>query len=102
MTHHRMDPKERSAEILDAALVAAERHGLLKMTRDDIARIADVSPGLVSARLGTMGDIRRVVMRHAVRKSNIAVLSQGLALRDKHALRAPEDLKKQALEHLLK
>lgn len=96
----RMKPKDRRAEVLEAALRAAEQFGVLSMTRDQIAVLANCSPGLVSARLGSMENTRASVMRLAVKRGSAAVVAQGLALRDKHALNAPEDLKKRALEHL--
>lgn len=86
------DPKVRKEAILESALAMAAAHGYHQMTRQQIAAHAQVSPALVSHYLGTMEAMRRDVMRHAVKVKNLAVIAQGLALKDRHALRAPSDL----------
>jgi len=75
---------------MTAALAVAERDGYMRMTRDAIAAEADCSPGLVSAYLGTMPAMRRAIMRAAVTRKVLPVVAQGLAMRDKHAMDAPE------------
>lgn len=98
----RMRPSDRRAEILDAAVRAAAAHGWQRMTRDDVARVAQASPGLVSARLGTMEKLRDEVMREAVRREVLEVVAEGVALRHRHALKAPEDLQQRALARLIR
>lgn len=49
----------------------------------------------MSARLGTADAIRRSVMRAAVREGTVAVVAEGLALRDKQAMRASPELRAQ-------
>ena len=98
----RMKPADRRLEILEAALVAAQRHGWARMTRDHVAAVAKTSPGLVSARLGTMDALRGHVMRLAVRQGVESVVAEGLALRHPAALKAPDDLKARALASLIK
>lgn len=93
MTHTRLSPDIRTEQLLDAALALAAASGLRTMTRDALAEAAGVSPGLISARLGTMDAMRRSVMRAAVTQGCIPVVAEGLALRDKHALRADEALR---------
>lgn len=89
----RLEPKERTEHLLDAALRLAERSGWQALTRDAIATEAGVSFTLVTHRLGTMDAIRRSVMRHAVVKRCVPVVAQGLALGDAHARRADDELK---------
>ena len=79
--------------VLTAALSVAEVKGYARMTRECIAVAAAVSPALVSLRLGTMVELRRAVMRAAVKRRNIAVVAQGLAAGDPHAQRADASLK---------
>jgi len=79
--------------VLTAALSVAEVKGYTRMTRECIAVAAAVSPALVSLRLGTMVELRRAVMRAAVKRRNIAVVAQGLAAGDPHAQRADASLK---------
>jgi AcrR family transcriptional regulator len=90
------NPKDRKASILDSALRVAEKIGYQQMTREQIAKQADVSPALVSHYLGTMAEMRRTVMRHACTVKNLPVIAQGLASRDKHALRVPADVREAA------
>lgn len=95
MTEH---VKERTAALLAAALQAALAHGWGKVTREQIAAQAGVSPALVSARLGTMDAMRRSVMRAAVRQRCLPVIAQGLVARNAHALAADAGLRQEAME----
>ncbi len=65
----RMTPDARKAAILEAALVAAKRHGLARLTRDHVADAAGVSAGLVSARLGDMDRVKQAVRDLAKRRN---------------------------------
>lgn len=96
----RMKPADRRAEILDAAVRTAAAVGFMRMTRDDIARTAGCTGGLVSARLGTMEKLRDEVMRQAVKHEVLQVVAEGMALRHRHAIKAPADLQKRAAASL--
>lgn len=98
MKTKRLPPEAREALLIDTALKLAAKHGLSTLTRDQIAEAADVSPGLVSARLGTMVAMRRTVMRQAVARGDVKVVAQGIAMRDPHALKAPAELRAKAAE----
>lgn len=97
MTHHTSAVTEK---LLCAALVVAAAKGYNRMTRDDVAVEAGVSPALVSLRLGTMEAMRRRVMRAAVRRSVTAVVAQGLVARDRFAESASVDLREKAARSL--
>ena len=92
----RVSPKLRREQILAAAVELAKTDGYHKMTRDDIAKRAGVSTGLVTKYFSTMPALRRDVMRAAVRNNVAEVVAQGLANRCSHALKASPELKKQA------
>lgn len=92
MTAH-VPTADRTRDLLAVALRLAAAEGWRKLTRESIARSAGVSPALVTLRLGTADAIRRSVMRAAVRDRCVAVVAEGLALRDKQALRADESLR---------
>lgn len=94
MTEH---TKARTEELLAVALTVAAEHGYNRMTRDQIAAAAHVSPALVSARLGTMDAMRRSVMRAAVKGNVLKVIAQGVLARDRHALAAPIELQRAAM-----
>lgn len=95
-TTERMNPEQRTNELLAVALRVAAARGWRTMTHADVAQAAGVSQGLVVARLGTKQQMLRAVMRRAVAEGSVAVVAEGLALKDKHALRADEALRERA------
>lgn len=95
---NRLDTQLRKTQMLEAALSLAAVHGFNRVTREQIARVADCSTGLVSLHCGTMPDLRRDIVRAAVRLENLVVLGQAIAAGDAHARRAPEELKRRALD----
>ena len=100
MKRTRKKPDARRTEILNAAIAVAAAEGLRNTTRDLIAARCDVSPALVSLHLGTMEQLRRAVMRAAVDMEVLSIAAEGLATRDPHALKAPEELKRRAAASL--
>lgn len=92
--------KPTNDEILSFALKLAQQDGYRDVTRERVATAAGISPALVSVRLGTMVDFRRKLMRFAIMRRCLPVIAQGLAARDRHAMRAPDELKQQALASL--
>lgn len=100
MTKQRLRPDDRRDQILTAAVKLAEEHGYSKITRDQIAAAAGCAPGLVSHYFATMPQLRRAIMRAAVKAVNLAVIAQGLGVGDPHAKKAPTDVKTKALKLL--
>lgn len=96
-----MSRKIESSRILDAAVFVAKRDGFNKINRDQIALKAGVSTGVVSQAFGTMIKLKRTVMRHAIHSEIIEIIAVGLGVRDKTAMKAPDELKRRALESLL-
>ena len=96
----KMHPADRIAQILDAALVVASKVGYARLTREDIAKRADVPASLISYHLGTMPALRRKIMREAIRTECLPVVAQGLAIRDRFALKAPAELRARAVASL--
>ena len=96
----RLSDDVRKSTIVDAALTLAERDGFTGFTRDAVATAAGCSMGLVNHHFGTMNQLRRDVMRAAIRQGVIAVVAQGLAARDPQALKAPQELKDRAARSL--
>lgn len=92
MTAH-VDTKERTEALTMAGLAVAERDGWQRMTREAVAAEAGVSPALVTLRLGTVPAMRRAVMRRAVAMRVVPVVAAGLALGDKHAQKAGQELR---------
>jgi len=96
----KMHPADRIAQILNAALVVASKVGYARLTREDIAKRADVPASLISYHLGTMPALRRKIMREAIRTECLPVVAQGLAIRDRFALKAPAELRARAVASL--
>lgn len=96
----RLDPKVRKEEILAVAVKRAELLGLNGLRRDDVAKEAGVANGLVSRYFSTMTQLRRAVMRDAVRREILPIIAQGLAVRDSEAMKASEELKQKAIATL--
>jgi AcrR family transcriptional regulator len=96
----RLNPADRHALILAAALRISRLHGYQKVTRADIALAAECSEALVSSYLGTMVQVRRAVIRAAIKNRDLIVLAQALAAKDSHAQKAPDELKRAAVATL--
>lgn len=101
MTFIRMnDVKDRERQIVVEATLLAATHGYRAVTRDMVAKAVGCSTGLITHRFGTMPQLRRAVMRYAIRHAVLAVIAQGLAAGDPHARKAPDELKQKALAAL--
>ena len=69
-------------ELLQIAVSLADYHGYTNVNRDNIAQAADVSTGTVTNYLGTMKQLRRAIIRKAIRTENHVVISQALVAKD--------------------
>jgi AcrR family transcriptional regulator len=90
----RLDPKQRRARILDAAVGVALDHGYLSMSREAVAKRAQCSPALVSKYLGTMVNLRRAVMRAAVASNHRKIIADGVSVGDRIAMQAAPGARK--------
>jgi AcrR family transcriptional regulator len=91
----------KKEDVLEAALATARAAGFKRMTRDAIATRAGCSPGQVSHLLGTMAQLRRAVMRAAVKRRDLTLIAQGLVAGDPYAQAADAPLRRQAMESVL-
>lgn len=96
----KLEARARMTQILAAALAIAPSKGYTSVTREDIAARAKVPPSLITYHFGTMPELRRCIMREAVRVACLPVIAQGLACRDRHALKAPPELREKAVQSL--
>lgn len=97
----RLTPAARRQHILEAATLLATSGNYMSITRAGIAETADIAPTLISHHFGTMVQLRRALMRHAVQNRHLVVIGQGLAARDPQARKAPVELQTAALVALL-
>jgi len=96
----RADPALRKDHILNSAIVIAMEKGYNKITRDDVAETAGVSMGLITYYFETMNQLKRDIMRTAVKRGIVEIVAQGLTNKDRHALKASKELKTKAA-HLI-
>lgn len=96
----RLDPKVRREQILAAAVTLAKKHGYSRITREAITQAAGVSPRLLNYYYSTMEQLKRDVMRYAIKNKVLEVIAQGLVAKDPHALKVPEDVKRLAVATL--
>lgn len=96
----RTNPDLRKEHILLCAVKESQRVGYNKITREGIADHAGVSVGLVSNYFNTMTQLRRDIMRYAIKHECIDVLAQGLIMRDRHAMKASDHLKQKVTEYI--
>ena len=92
----RLEPKVRREQILAAAVTLAAKVGYKNITREAITDRAGCSPRLLNYYYSTMDQLKRDVMRHAIKERVLAIVAQGLTAKDPHAMKAPDDLKKLA------
>lgn len=90
----------RKEHILAVAVDQAITTGYTKITRDGIAEAAGVSFGLVTKYFGTMNQLKRDVMRSAIKQGIVQIVAQGLANGDERARKAPAALKQEAVQLL--
>ena len=99
-TQRRLAPKDRKAEIMEAAIRAAVKHGFAAMRAKDIAEEAGCAFGLLFSYFGTMAQMRRAVMRAAIKQEVLCIIAEGVACRDSAACKAPKELQDRALSSL--
>lgn len=101
MKQKRMRPEARKEEILAAAVALAVVHGYSQVTRDQIAQAAKVSGPTLHYHFGTIAQLRRDLMRYAVRNADTAgclrVIAQGLVANDTQAAKASPDVRAKAM-----
>lgn len=93
----RMAPADRRASILAAAQQAAQHRGYSNFRLVDVAAEAECSTALVMIYYKTMAQIRRDVMRAAIKAECLPIIATGLALKDPHCRRIPPELRARAL-----
>lgn len=92
----RMDPVDRRRQLLDVGLALAEKVGYRNVTMVALTEAAGVSRTLYHRYFSTVGQFRVDVMRAAVKQENLIVIAQGLAAKDKQALKASPELRERA------
>jgi AcrR family transcriptional regulator len=89
-------------KVLAMATLLAEGSGYQNVTRENIAILAETSPGTVSGLFGSMDQLKEEIIKYSIKNKNLIVLSQALAARNRLAMCAPPELKQQAAEAMIK
>lgn len=97
----RLAKKDRTEQLLIVATSIAEKKGLNAVSRAAIAAEAGVSEALINTHYGTMTQLRRAIMRRAVKDRILTIICQGLVLNDPIAKKAPEDLRQAAANSIV-
>lgn len=100
MKQIKLEKNARVAQILAAALDLAARVGYANVTRDAVAQRLGIASSLIPYHIGTMTAFRRAMVREAIRTECLPVIAQAVAAKDKHAQKAPEELRTRALQSL--
>lgn len=99
---NRMPPKKRQTEMIQTALELAEKIGFGNLTRENIGHACGLVPSMVNARFGTMTEMRRTIIRAAIKNETLPVIAYLIATNHPAAKNIPSDLKFRALAHLTK
>lgn len=97
----RFKPEVRKDAILEAAVALALAEGLSSVRLIPVAERAGVTNGLVSHYFGTVKQLHRAVIRHAIHNETLPIIAQALASGDSEARKAPDELKQRALASLM-
>jgi len=92
----RTDPALRRQQILDVAVELARKGDYTRVTRGQVAEAAGCSGGLVTRYFKTMTQLKKAIIRAAVRDGVVEIVAQGIARRDPQARKASPDLKNEA------
>jgi len=74
--------RSKKYDLLCIALKLARKHGYREVTREMIANSAGSAEGTVSFQLGTMKQMRRVIVRHAIRTNDNKIIAQAILAGD--------------------
>lgn len=86
-------PEVRKSTILEAAATVALSDGYQNIQRADVAREAGCATGTVNHYFGTMQQLKRAVMRHAIANKIDKIVMQGLASSDPQAMKLSDEEK---------
>ena len=93
--------KIKKHDVLLAAVELAAISGYLRVTRDAIADRAGVSMGSVTNYLGTIKQIRRAIVRHAIRTEHLVIIAHAIVNKDPLTNKVNKTLRARAMESVL-
>ena len=97
MRTHKQRRDETQQQIMQAAINLSALHGYDKITRDQVAMTANVSPAIISYYFKTMPQFRRSIMGEAIKQQQLQIIAQGIVNRDPRALNLSDKIKTKAM-----
>lgn len=98
--HTKQELNQNKTAMIDAALKRAEAVGFANLTRNEVADACGISPALVSGRFGTFTEMKRDILRAAVKKESLGVIAYALAVGHPICKKISPELKARASAHL--
>ena len=93
MTRERLSPEKRTRNILAVAINLAIEHGYMNLTRHMISTAAGCSPALIHVYWATVEDLRKTVLRAAIRQGIYSIIAQGISVNDQETADLSADLR---------
>ena len=92
------DKSTRAEELARIGLELAKESSYLKVTRDSVAEVAQVSRGTINFAIGGSDALRTAIVEQAVKDECVEVVAQALAHKHPAAQGAPDLLKARAAQ----
>jgi len=93
----RLKPAERRSYIINAAADVAMVRGYNTVTREEVARAAKVSQGLINVYFGSVENLRKHILYHAIQHEIPEIIAQYLAIGG-GVIVVPEKLRQRAAD----
>lgn len=91
----------RKSEILSAALAIGHEVGYQSIRWEALASRAQCSVGLVGKYFGTMNQLRRAIVSHAIDQKDLRVIAQAIVAGEPKVKSIDAGLKRRAMEYAL-
>lgn len=95
MKNKKQKPEVRREQILNAAIDVAKDVGYNNIQRADVAVQAICGTGTINHYFGTMTQLKRAVMRHAIITRCDEIIMQGIAGNDPQVAKLSADVKRE-------
>lgn len=92
MTAQRLLASDRKKQLLDAALFLAAKHGYMTVIAQMVADRAKCSRPLVVTHLGRKDKMQSTILAEAIKRRDLKVIAQGLAMGDRRCLKLPAEV----------
>jgi AcrR family transcriptional regulator len=98
----RKDPTERKQELLEVAIHLAKETGYSHITRNEIARRAGVAYGLVTSYFKTIDNLKKMVVKEAIKQEIVQIIAEALARKEPLTRRLTPALREKVIRYLSK